>query len=75
MTLKSAQAQVINRLRNKAAGYGRYTNAKCLSKIEIPLALHSTYKDEKFYWDDTGNDDPNRIIIFTTEKNLSLPVS
>ena len=51
-------------------GFG--VNAKCLKLLEIPEILRSTYSEQKFYWDDTGNDDKNRIIIFTTQKNLEL---
>ncbi|RNA08126.1 NADPH-dependent aldehyde reductase ARI1-like isoform X1, partial [Brachionus plicatilis] len=29
-------------------------------------------KNEEFYWGDSGSDDKNRVIVFTTEKNLSL---
>ena len=70
MTKKDAFRQIINRLRNKKAGFG--VNAKCLKLLEIPENLRSTYSEQKFYWDDTGNDDKNRIIIFTTQKNLEL---
>ena len=70
MTKKDAFRQIINRLRNKKVGFG--VNAKCLKLLEIPENLRSTYSEQKFYWDDTGNDDKNRIIIFTTQKNLEL---
>ena len=43
-----------------------------MSVIVVPLALTRTYKDEKFYWDDTGSEDPNRLMLFTTEQNLQV---
>ena len=70
MIKRDAIRQMINRARNNKAGYG--FNAKCLSKVDIPENLQYTYKEEKFYWDDTGAGDKNRIILFTTAKNLAL---
>jgi hypothetical protein len=70
MTRRDALRQLINRTRNYILGHG--FNAKCLSQIEIPEELRKTTKDELFYWDDSGNDDKNRVILFTTEKNLTL---
>ena len=46
--------------------------AKCLSQIEIPEALRKEFRDELFYWDDLGNHDKNRVILFITEKNQAL---
>ena len=70
MTRRDALRQLINRTRNFKLGHG--FNAKCLSQIEIPEELRKTTKDELFYWDDSGNDNKNRVILFTTEKNLTL---
>jgi hypothetical protein len=36
------------------------------------LIKRNTYKDARFYWDDSGKKDKNRVILFTTEKNLEL---
>ena len=57
-------------MRNGKAGHG--FNAKLLSQIEIPENLRNNYKGQKFYWEDSGNNDKNRIILFTTQKNLEL---
>jgi hypothetical protein len=43
-----------------------------LSEIDIPENLRNTYKDARFYWDDSGKKDKNRVILFTTERNLDL---
>jgi hypothetical protein len=70
MTRRDALRQMINRHRN--AKLGHHFTAKCLSQIEIPVSLHNTFRDELFYWDDSGNDDKNRVILFTTKENLKL---
>ena len=70
MPNKNAIRQMINRSRKNKAGYG--IGAKSLNLVEIPENLKNTYKDNKFYWDDSGSDDLNRVIIFTTSKNIDL---
>ena len=70
MTRRDALRQMINRHRN--AKLGHHFTAKCLSQIEIPESLHNTFRDELFNWDDSGNDDKNRVILFTTKENLNL---
>ena len=70
MSKKDAIRQLIMRTRNKAAAHG--FNAKSIADLEIPDSLRLTYKGKKFYWDDSGKSDKNRIILFTTETNLKL---
>lgn len=67
---KDAIRQLIIRTRNAKSGCG--FNAKCLQDLEIPESLKSTYKGSKFYYGDSGKDDQNRIIFFTTQQNLKL---
>ncbi len=38
----------------------------------MPEDLQMTKRNERFYWDDSGITDPERIIIFTTAKNIEL---
>jgi len=38
----------------------------------VPEDLQMTKRNERFYWDDSGITDPERIIIFTTAKNIEL---
>lgn len=37
---------------------------------DIPLELHNTNKDRKFLFYDSGMEDVNRIVVFTTEENI-----
>ncbi|CAF1145501.1 unnamed protein product, partial [Brachionus calyciflorus] len=62
--------QIVSRVRKHKAGYG--SNPKSLSTINIPLNLRVTYRDKLFLFYDSGENDPNRILIFTTESNFSL---
>jgi hypothetical protein len=60
---------IINRVRKQVAGFG--ADAMTLADIEIPETLHKTLDGkELFYFHDTGTEDPQRIIIFTTKENL-----
>lgn len=43
-----------------------------LCDYDVPDSLRKTYRGEDFYWDDSGKDDTERIIIFTTLKNIEL---
>ena len=70
MTKKDSIRHLINRHRNNKAGHG--FNAKCLKNLEISYNLQFTYKEHKFYWVDSGNDDLDRVIIFTTQSNIDL---
>lgn len=46
---------------------------KDLSEIVIPDNLTHTLKHKHlFYWDDSGQKDKNRIIVFTTQNNLDI---
>lgn len=57
---------MIQRERKRRAGYGFQQK---LLKL-IPENLRQTYKQQQFYWDDSGKDDPERILIFTTQQNI-----
>lgn len=71
MIKKSAMRQIINRSRNNTELYG--FNAKCLSSLEISIQLRFTYRDKtNFYMYDSGANDKNRIIFFSTQNNLKL---
>ena len=61
--------QMIKRVRNKKLGL-KTLKADTIEEIEIPLELRTTHSGEKFYWDDSL--DSNRIMIFTTKKNLQM---
>ena len=56
--------QTIGRIRSKAIGA---CTVSSINDIKVPDELQFTYKKEKFYWDDSGEDDENRVIIFTTQ--------
>ena len=45
---------------------------KSLAEIDIPDEYRFTYKNEKFYYDDSGANDQERILVFTTEANIKL---
>ncbi|CAF0945502.1 unnamed protein product [Brachionus calyciflorus] len=68
MLRPEAIRQTIRRVRITI--YGQLTNPGTLQEIEIPNTLTYTYTGKKFFWDDSGRDDPNRIILFTTNDNL-----
>jgi len=36
------------------------------------LKSSKNLKNHKFYWDDSGKNDKNKIIVFTTKRNLEL---
>ena len=65
MSKPQAWRKMIQRVRNRRAGYG--LQVKHLKLVVIPENLRYTYKNHKFYWDDSGQDDADRIIIFTTQ--------
>lgn len=62
--------QVISRVRKEKSGYG--ANAKTLDTIIIPDNLKNTYRGSLFYYSNSGVNDPNRVLIFTTDENLRL---
>lgn len=66
-----AMRQMILRARTKKFSFKKF-KATSIAEIKIPDELKKTYRNEEFYWDDSGSDDKNRVIVFTTEKNLSL---
>lgn len=62
--------QVINRARNMFIGRGKYSSRQ---DIDIPDELKRTIDSKYlFIWDDSGADDPNRIIIFSTEMSIDI---
>ncbi|RNA04922.1 hypothetical protein BpHYR1_050747 [Brachionus plicatilis] len=67
---KDTMRRQIIRTRNSNAGYQK--ESKCLDKVEISQELTKTYKGVKFYYDDSGKTDKNRVIFFTTDQNLKL---
>ncbi|CAF0843181.1 unnamed protein product [Brachionus calyciflorus] len=44
--------------------------SKSLSDLEITEELTTTFKGVKFHFGDSGKNDTNRVIFFTTEQNL-----
>ncbi|RNA32362.1 hypothetical protein BpHYR1_052916 [Brachionus plicatilis] len=66
-----AMRQLINRTRIKKFSIKKFT-ASSIAEIEIPNELRFIYRDDEFYWDDSGKDDKNRVILFTTKDNLSF---
>lgn len=51
-------------------GYGKEVDY--LSELEVPDDLKETFKKERFYWDDSGLKDPERIVMFATVNNFVL---
>lgn len=41
-------------------------------EVDIPPELRKTFNDENFVLEDTGAGDPDRIIIFSSEKNIDI---
>ena len=76
MPTYDAMRQLINGVRRNVAGFG--SNAIDLSSIVIPDNLKYCYKakeedpDVLFYWDDSGEDDESRVIVFSTEDNFKI---
>lgn len=60
----------INRERSKKPGFGK--EFEDLSKIIVIDELSVTCRRDRFFWEDSGTDDPERILIFTTKENLKL---
>ena len=59
----------MQRIRSKKLDHG--PNPVNLELIEIPFELKSTYTGEEFLFYDTGVEDLNRILIFTTRLNIN----
>lgn len=62
--------QKVNRERNDAPWHSK--SSPDLSKIEIPNELKTTLRGMTFYYDDSGPDDSERIIMFTTDQNIEV---
>ncbi|CAF1138160.1 unnamed protein product, partial [Brachionus calyciflorus] len=70
LTRPNVMTQIINRARNAFIGCGNYTSR---SEIDLPEELRKTIdSQELFVWDDSGPNDPNQIIIFSTGKNIDI---
>ncbi|CAF0977012.1 unnamed protein product [Brachionus calyciflorus] len=67
---KDAIRRLINKTRNDKTDKGY--NAKSLAELVIPEDLKFTLKGKNFYFGDSGQNDKNRVIFFTTEENLKL---
>ena len=62
--------QQVNRKRNDEAWH--YKSPPDLSQIDIPEQLKTTIRGMTFYYDDSGADDNERIILFTTDQNIQV---
>lgn len=63
-------SQIIKRSRDQFVGRGNFKTRK---DIEIPEELQrSNDSDYLFLWDDSGHDDENRILIFSTKLNIKI---
>ena len=65
--------QMMTRIRSTKPTYG--PNPLTLAEIVVPTPLSFTYNNEPFVWKDSGYGDVDRIILFTTEKNIKLMLS
>ena len=63
-----ASRQFINRLKSSNENYG--PNSSSRIEIIIPRAFKFTISGQKFYLDDS--DDEDRIMIFSTNENLEI---
>ena len=61
--------KLIRRQRNRK--FGKIV-AKTILDISIPRELHRTYSGDLFYYSDSGQEQQNRTILFTTKSNLEL---
>ncbi|CAF1143074.1 unnamed protein product, partial [Brachionus calyciflorus] len=76
----SVEAQVLlpsydelrQRLQSKVNPYSKYPKIDKKEDLLIPDEFKFTCKNENFLIYDSGQDDPDRIIIFGTESNLNL---
>ncbi|CAF1007950.1 unnamed protein product [Brachionus calyciflorus] len=66
LTRPNVMTKIINRARNAFIGRGNYTSR---SEIDLPEELRKTIVSQELLYD-SGPNDPNRIIIFSTEKTL-----
>lgn len=62
--------QHVNRERNDEAWHTK--SPPDLSQIDIPDELKNTLRGMTFYYDDSGSEDPERIILFTTDSNIEV---
>ena len=59
LTIMDAMRQVISRVRKNKAGFGE--NAADLASIVVPDNLFNTYRNQKFFWSDSGDKEKSRI--------------
>ena len=63
--------RLILRVRSQQDNFG--VNPKTAAELEVPDSLKNTLKsNEGFYWDDSGKHALDRVIIFTTAKNIVI---
>ncbi|RMZ94450.1 hypothetical protein BpHYR1_002786, partial [Brachionus plicatilis] len=70
MTRAVYLTQIVKRIQNEKVDSG--DTAKDRTELNIPDSLLLSYDGEKFLLEDTGPDDPERILIFCTKENLTL---
>ena len=68
-TNPSAQRQTIHRVRQAQTVI---VPAKTLQDFIIPEVLRKSLRGEQIYFDDSGQDDPHRIVIYATPSNIEL---
>lgn len=59
----------LNSMVSKERKFNNFTEVK---GYDIPMELQVTENNKRFLFYDSGMEDKNRVVIFTTEKNLSL---
>lgn len=65
-----AVRKIVGRLRSNKVDHG--VNPDIAIDLIIPEDLQYTFNDEIFYFDDTGPNSHDRIILFTTDRNINL---
>ncbi|CAF0936737.1 unnamed protein product [Brachionus calyciflorus] len=70
MPRANALTQRIVRIRQKKVDYG--PNPDSLQDIDLSAELRKSLRKENFFHDDSGQDDPSRILVFATDRNIHL---
>ena len=60
----------LRKLCNRQRDFG--PNPSCIRELSVPMELQRTLRDEEFLGFDSGTDDPDRYLLFTTERNLDI---
>ena len=71
MQRQDVQRQMVNNIRKEDAPWAGKDPDHIKDWI-VPFLLHNTFKNCRFYWDDSGEGDENRIIIFATAANFEV---